>query len=154
MEGDKGTGAIINGDGPYEILYADPDWATEMPGELPAGLTAENCLLFLWTDGDRLEMAVGTGKRWGFRWATTAFVWNEAAPARGDYVITECEMCLVFKRGKIPGNRGIRNARQLVASPDKHEARRRIELMFPSARKAEMFAPVPAPGWSGVAGLT
>ena len=64
----------------------------------------------------------------------------------GFYTMSQCELCLVFKRGKIPSPRGARNVRQLVTArreahskkPD--EVRRRIERMFPRLRKIELFA--------------
>ena len=60
--------------------------------------------------------------------------------------MSQCELCLVFKRGKIPTPRGARNVRQLVTerrtehSRKPVEVRRRIEEMFPRQRKIELFA--------------
>lgn len=67
--------------------------------------------------------------------------------------MSQCELCLIGKRGRIPTPRGARNVRQFVSSmrgrhsqkPD--EVRRRIEEMFPTQRKLEMFARVAALGW-------
>ena len=71
----------------------------------------------------------------------------------GFYTMSQCELCLVFKRGKIPTPRGKRNVRQLVSAkrgphsvkPD--EVRLRIEAMFPSQRKIELFARKGVAGW-------
>ena len=86
------------------------------------------------------------GKAWGFAWATVAFVWDKVRVNPGFYTMSQCELCLVFKKGKIPSPRGARNVRQLVTAkreahsqkPD--EVRLRIEEMFPLLRKIELFA--------------
>jgi N6-adenosine-specific RNA methylase IME4 len=67
--------------------------------------------------------------------------------------MSQCELCLVFKRGTIPQPRGMRNIRQLVQSkrtqhsekPD--EVRRRIQEMFPEQSKLELFARKQVKGW-------
>ncbi|MDE2802344.1 MAG: MT-A70 family methyltransferase, partial [Chloroflexota bacterium] len=69
------------------------------------------------------------------------------------YTLSQCELCLVFKRGRIPFPRGSRNERQLITARRGHhsakpeEARRRIERMFPRQAKIELFARRRAPGW-------
>ena len=71
----------------------------------------------------------------------------------GFYTMSQCELCLVFRRGRIPTPRGARNERQMVCAergphsqkPD--EVRRRIERMFPEQRKIELFARRRVPGW-------
>ena len=75
----------------------------------------------------------------------------------GFYTLSQCELCLVFKRGKIPRPRGSRNVRQLVSAPrgphsaKPDEVRRRIGLMFPEQRKIELFARVGVGGLGRVA---
>jgi N6-adenosine-specific RNA methylase IME4 len=60
---------------------------------------------------------------------------------------------LIGKRGKIPQPRGARNIRQFVSemrgehSAKPEEVRTRIEQMFPTQRKLELFARKPSPGW-------
>ena len=67
--------------------------------------------------------------------------------------MSQCELCLVFKRGKIPEPRGARNVKQYVeAERGRHstkpeEVRRRISDMFPTQKKIELFARVSAEGW-------
>ena len=71
----------------------------------------------------------------------------------GFYTMSQCELCLVGKRGKIPKPRGARNVRQLVDAPrgihsaKPHEVRERIDLMFPAQRKLELFGRQRAIGW-------
>ena len=64
----------------------------------------------------------------------------------GRYTLSYCELCLLFKRGRIPQPRGARNVSQLIRTPRKKhsekpkEALERIEKMFPTQNKIELFA--------------
>lgn len=117
-------------------------------------LAEPDCLLFLWTTSPHLDQAIALGKAWGFAWATVGFVWDKQRVNPGFYTLSQCEMVLIFKRGKIPTPRGARNIRQMVsvmrgkhsAKPD--EVRLRIEKMFPTQKKLELFARKRAPGWT------
>ena len=165
---------------PYAIIYADPPCnykgqkqhagkgsadtggaashyrTMSLPElkQLPVvSLADKDCLLFLWTTNPHLDQAIELMKAWGFNWATVGFVWDKVRVNPGFYTMSQCELCLIGKRGKIPQPRGARNIRQLVQSkrrahsqkPD--EVRRLIELMFPTQRKVELFARTRAPGW-------
>ena len=167
--------------GPFEIIYADPPWdykgqlqhagagsgdtggaarhyltvTLEMLSELPIpDIRAPDSLLFMWSSSPHLDQAIDLGKRWGFAWATVAFVWDKRRVNPGFYTMSQCELCLVFKHGRIPLPRGARNVRQLVSEkrsahsrkPD--EVRRRIDAMFPEARKIELFARDRVAGWT------
>ena len=71
--------------------------------QLPIGaLAAADCLLFLWATSPHLDQAIDLGKAWGFAWATVAFVWDKERVNPGHYTMSQCELCLVFKRGRIP----------------------------------------------------
>ena len=166
----------------FDILYADPPWdykgqlqhAGEGSGDtggaerhygtvrldtlktldIPA-IAAADSLLFMWSTNPHLDQAIELGKAWGFAWATVAFVWDKLRVNPGFYTMSQCELCLAFKRGRIPAPRGARNVRQLVRArrgshsrkPD--EVRRRIEEMFPALRKIELFARgARADGWA------
>ena len=65
-----------------------------------------DALLFLWSSNPHLDQAIDLGKAWGFSWATVAFVWNKLRTNPGFYTLSQCELCLVFKRGRIPQPRG------------------------------------------------
>ena len=92
-------------------------------------------------------------KAWGFSWATVGFVWDKQKVNPGFYTMSQCELCLIGKRGKIPQPRGARNIRQLVSKMrQKHstkpgEVRKRIEEMFPDQAKLELFARQTTKGW-------
>lgn len=109
-------------------------------------ITADDCLLFLWTTGPQLSNAIELGRSWGFEYKTIAFIWDKMVHNPGRYTLSQTEQCLVFKKGKIPSPRGIRNARQLFQSPrTKHSEKPEyvidaITKMFPEQDKIELFA--------------
>jgi N6-adenosine-specific RNA methylase IME4 len=158
----------------FEIIYADPPWNCHQSGSQESGrqdtggrrstvmpedlrqldvesISANNSLLFMWSSDPCLDQAMDLGKDWGFKWATIAFVWDKTEPDPGPgpgpdrWTLSQSELCLVFKRGKIPKPRGARNVRQLVqtaACPHAVkpiEVERRIEHMFPSQSKIRLF---------------
>ena len=164
----------------FDIIYADPPW--DYKGQLQhagAGsedtggamrhyptvtldrlkelsvpnIAADNSLLFMWATNPHLDQAIDLGKTWGFAWATVAFVWDKVRVNPGFYTMSQCEMCLVFKRGKIPSPRGARNVRQFLSvkrsahSEKPAEVRTRIERMFPTLKKIELFARQQVEGW-------
>jgi len=164
----------------YQIILADPPWdyqgqvqhngkggkdtggaikhyptltVAEMK-TLPIGnLADKDCLLFMWSSSPHLDQAIELGKSWGFEWATVAFVWDKQKTNPGYYTLSSCELCLVFKKGKIPTPRGSRKERQLLSvlrgrhSEKPEEVRERIERMFPSQAKLELFARKKVEGW-------
>jgi len=113
----------------------------------------ENCLLFMWATSPQLENAIELGKAWGFDYKTIAFIWNKMNHNPGQYTLSNCELCLVFKHGKIPRPRGARNIQQLVSVPRQTHSVKPIEVlkgitaMFPSQRKIELFARRKVTGW-------
>ena len=167
----------------YDIIYADPPWqygnemnqygdnlssasrhyytmTMEELYQLPISqLSGVNSLLFLWSSSPHLDIGIRLGSRWGFDYKTVAFVWYKQNNNPGHYTMSECELCLVFKRGCIPQPRGKRNIRQFLSckrgthSDKPDEVRHRITEMFPTQSKIELFARVndrlfpPMEGW-------
>jgi N6-adenosine-specific RNA methylase IME4 len=117
-------------------------------------IAKEDCLLFMWATSPHLEQAIELGSAWGFEYKTVAFVWEKQKTNPGYYTLSQCEMCLVGKKGKIPSPRGSRKERQfLSAMRGKHsekpdEVRQRICKMFPTQKKVELFARTVPEGWS------
>lgn len=114
----------------------------------------DDCLLFMWATSTHLEQAIELGNAWGFEYRTVAFIWDKMNHNPGKYTMSNCELCLVFKRGRIPSPRGARNVQQLVRSPrGKHsekpwEVLDGIQRMFPTQEKIELFARKKPKGWS------
>ena len=162
----------------YQIIYADPPWnynssirrntrtrfnhvsehydvmKTKDIIELPIkNITGDNCLLFMWVTSPLLQEGLEVMKSWGFKYGTIAFVWNKINPMPGSYTISQVEICLVGRKGKIPSPRGLRNVRQYYErKKEKHskkpeEIRKRIEFMFPEQKRIELFAREKVKGW-------
>lgn len=163
----------------YDIVYADPPWdydgRTQQNGVEATGsavyhyptmtihemkrlkvqdLCKKDCLLFLWSSSPHLPQAIELMEAWGFEYKTIAFVWDKQRVNPGYYTMSQCEVCLVGKRGKIPENRGLRNVKQFLSehrtrhSAKPAEIRTRITQMFPTHTKLELFAREASPGWA------
>jgi len=126
----------------------------EMKNLNVASIAEQDSLLFLWTTNPHLAQAIDLGESWGFEYKTVVFVWDKMIHNPGQYTLSNCELCLLFKRGRIPRPRGARNIQQLVRSPRRthsrkpDEIRKNIELMFPSQSKIELFARSSHDGWA------
>ncbi len=163
----------------YQIIYADPAWeyntkeclakTSILNGELNThystmtlkdlkalgvqSISDKNCMLFLWVVSPMLKEGIEVMEAWGFKYATIAFIWHKQRTNPGHYTMSECEICLVGKRGKIPNPRGSRNERQFLSelrtkhSKKPNEIRNRISKMFPEQTKIELFARQRHEGW-------
>jgi N6-adenosine-specific RNA methylase IME4 len=164
----------------YEIIYADPAWLykcgknhlakksmingkddiqydsmtiEDMKNLRVGEIANDNCLLFMWITSPFLKIGIDLLDDWGFKFSTVAFVWYKERTNPGSYTMSECELCIVAKKGKIPSPRGARNVRQFLSEArGKHSAKpieiqKRIELMFPTQNKLEMFTRQNVDGW-------
>ena len=117
-------------------------------------IAKDDCLLFMWATNPHLEQSITLGKGWGFEYRTVAFIWDKMNHNPGKYTLSNCELCLVFKRGRIPQPRGARNIQQLIRSPRRahsmkpDEIREAIEKMFPTQECIELFARRECKGWT------
>lgn len=131
---------------------------TEMKEMDVLRLAHKDCLLFMWVTGPFMDQAIDLMKHWGFDYKQVAFVWNKMKVNPGAYTTTAAEFVLVGKRkrGKIPQPRGSRKERQMVEimrtkhSKKPDEVAKRIEAMFPTQSKIELFARSTRPGWDCV----
>jgi N6-adenosine-specific RNA methylase IME4 len=117
-------------------------------------IAKDDCLLFMWTSNPHLAQALELGAAWGFEYRTVAFVWDKMNHNPGKYTLSNCELCLLFKRGRIPQPRGARNIQQLVRSPRREHSEKPIEVahaiekMFPTQERIELFARRKVKGWA------
>jgi N6-adenosine-specific RNA methylase IME4 len=117
-------------------------------------IAKEDSLLFMWTSNPHLAQAVELGKAWGFDYKTVAFVWDKMNHNPGQYTLSNCELCLLFKHGRIPKPRGARNIQQLLRSPRRAHSEKptavaqAIEKMFPTQERIELFARRKIKGWA------
>lgn len=116
-------------------------------------IAKDDCLLFMWVTNPHLAQGIELGQAWGFEYKTVAFVWDKMVHNPGQYTMSYCELCLVFKRGKIPRPRGARNIKQLIRVPRTAHSEKPlaalegIEKMFPEQSKIELFARNKPQGW-------
>jgi N6-adenosine-specific RNA methylase IME4 len=114
----------------------------------------DDCLLFMWTSNPHLAQSIELGESWGFKYRTVAFIWDKMIHNPGKYTLSNCELCLVFKHGRIPQPRGARNIQQLIRSPRKAHSEKptaiiqAITNMFPTLERIELFARKATAGWT------
>ena len=164
----------------YSVIYCDPPWdykgqkqhngkggkdtggaikhydtvtLKDLKGLNVHTICEDDCLMFMWTSSPHLDQAIDLMQAWGFKYATIAFVWDKQKVNPGFYTMSQCEICLVGKKGKIPQPRGARNVRQFISEMrGKHSekptaVRDRITEMFPTQKKIELFARNKTDGW-------
>lgn len=108
-------------------------------------ISERDCLLFMWATCPNLDQAIDLGKAWGFEFKTVAFVWDKQRTNYGFYTLSQCELCLVFKKGKIP-KKQVNNIKQFLSehvgqhSKKPSEIRKRIDSMFGNQKRIELFA--------------
>ena len=159
----------------YSIIYADPPWQHNTGQGLPyskvldhydvmtlddlidlpvSEICSEDTLLFMWAISPELQQCLTLGKSWGFTYITIGFVWDKKHTVFGRYTHSQCEICLLFKKGKIPQPRGEFGIKQYVVTAQRsqhsskpYEVRYRIDKMFPEHSKIELFARERFKGW-------
>ena len=164
----------------YQIIYADPAWLyqcgknhlakksmingktdihynampiKEMEQMNVKDIADNDCLLFMWVTSPFLKIGIDLMIKWGFDFSTIGFVWYKEKTNPGSYTLSECEVCLIGKKGKIPTPRGARNVKQFLSekrtrhSAKPNEIRNRIFQMFPTQNKIELFAREKHDGW-------
>ena len=172
----------------YQIIYADPPWSyyndsnakpdcTTIAGmrrppypvmssdkimNLPVeNITAESCILLIWTTDYHLERCLNVIRRWGFKYKTIGFTWAKKNKQGGSVCFmgaytmkSGIELCLLATKGK-DAHRLVKehNVKALVESqrethskkPD--EVRDRIVRLFGDRPRIELFARQKVDGW-------
>lgn len=162
---------IFNTTNTYDIIYADPPWKyggsggpkgwnadfyyptmsddaiVELLKEPLNKISKKDCLLFMWATGPHLGKSIEVGEKLGFKYITVGFVWHKKRANSGNYTMSGCEFCLIFKKGKIPSDR-VRNpgTLQFFEKRSENHSEKPIEIynricqMFPISKKIELFA--------------
>lgn len=118
-----------------------------------SSISANDCLLFMWTTGPQMANAIELGEAWGFEYKTIAFVWDKMVHNPGRYTLSQTEFVLAFKKGRFPQPRGARNIKQMVKVRRRKHSVKPIEIidgitkMFPEQQKIELFARNNYAGW-------
>src|SRR3990167_4851428 len=163
----------------YQIIYAAPPWKyggrskndlwhKSLEEYYPtqdlkwlknlsvSSISDKNCLLFLWVVSPHLKRCIEVGESWGFKYITIAFVWHHRMALLGNYTMAGCEICLLFKKGKIPegklkgkgnGVKQFLEEKKEYASKKPNEVRTRIKKLFPNSKCIELFARQETEGW-------
>lgn len=123
-------------------------------------LAAKNSVFVMWTTDAHLEWALDCMKNWGFSYSTVLFVWikltSTGKPVRvlSPWAMKSCELALLGTRGKARSTLlDAKNQFQLIEeergehSVKPEGAYTRLEAMFPTACKIELFSRRSRPGW-------
>jgi N6-adenosine-specific RNA methylase IME4 len=161
-------------DGPFDLIYADPGWRWQpWSWATGAGRSAErhyrtdplesikalpipaakDCALALWSISAMLPQALELMAAWGFQYRTQA-VWVKPSIGLGYWWRQQHELLLLGIRGRMrappPGARlpSVIYAPRRQHSEKPDAVAHMLEVMFPAARKLELFARKRRPGWT------
>jgi N6-adenosine-specific RNA methylase IME4 len=122
------------------------------------GVAAPSALLFLWTTWPHLESGLRVMNAWGFDYVTIGLIWVKTYPSGelffgpGYYAKSNTEPCLLGRRGRSM-KPAVDTVSSVIVSPVREHsrkpeaARHRIQQMYPTARKVELFARESSDGW-------
>lgn len=158
----------------YDIIFADPPWkfssnSKKKPGRnamrhypcmsdaeisaLPVGdLAASEALLFMWTTAPMLERAMKIPVFWGFKYISN-FTWPKSRIGTGFWIRNQHEHLLLYKRRSFPCPKPAPFSSSLVDGLTREHSRKpetiqdRVDKIWPSHRKLEMFARRERDGW-------
>lgn len=162
---------------PFSVILADPAWqyadkskhrggaerhyptmrVADIAALPVASIAAPNAALFLWATWPTILDAQRVIEAWGFRYVTAAFVWEkvtskgEQAIGMGHYTRANTEPCLLGIRGRMPvadhSVRQVIRAQRMKHSAKPAEIYDRIYALYPTGRRAELFARATREGW-------
>ena len=165
-------------DAPIDVLLADPPWKYEfaetksrqVENQYPTACAdemathlelpwvppiADDCVLFMWTTGPKLQEAFTVLDGWGFTYKTHA-VWDKDRMGMGYWFRSQHELLIVATRGKpaTPAESDRLPSIFKERRDNKHSKKpecvyKAIESMFPSAAKFEMYQRETRHGWRG-----
>lgn len=157
----------------FPIVLADPPWryesgttdpSREIENQYPTMKLADICampvqkvitedaILFLWHPPGMATEAVQVATAWGFR-ERSSWVWVKPSIGPGYWGRLRHEMLLICTRGKFPAPLAADRLDSVIEAPrGRHSAKpaevaERIERMYPSLPKLELFCRAPRDGW-------
>jgi N6-adenosine-specific RNA methylase IME4 len=164
-------------DAKFGVILADPEWHDEVYSEetgmnrhasrhyttsslddikaRPVGdIAADDCVLFLWSTNQHLDVAIEVLRAWGFEYASH-YIWRKPSIGLGYWNRSIHEVLLIGTRGNIPCPAlGTQRESVIDAARGEHSAKPEefllmIEQYFPTLPKIELNRRGPArPGWS------
>ena len=158
----------------YDIIRADPAWrfasnSKAKPGRnamrhypcmkdseiaaLPVkDWAARDALLFMWTTAPMLARSMPILDAWGFKYVSQ-LVWVKSRIATGFWARNRHEIVLIAKRGKFPCPKPAPFPDSVIEAPTMRHSQKpealqdRVDAVWPTARKLEMFARRDRAGW-------
>ncbi|MCP4651100.1 MAG: hypothetical protein GY853_13615 [PVC group bacterium] len=157
----------------HAVLYCDPPWQYEhvvshsraIEKQYPTmqlediknypihKITANNCILFLWTTSPKLAESIEVINQWNFNYRT-CMVWVKDKIGMGYYVRQKHELLLIAKIGEPPMPEPEDRIASVVIAPRLEHSKKPqvfyeiIEKMYPDLPKAEVFAREEREGWT------
>ena len=166
----------------YGIIYADPAWKYYEGGyknqeqhydtietkylidfidenqKSISELTAENCILFIWTTSPMLPYMPELIEKWGFKYSTVGFVWVKSKKdgtgfffGNGNWTRANTEYCLIAHKGKI--ERQDATISQIIYKPKSIHSKKpecvrdKIVKLVGDLPRIELFARQKIEGW-------
>jgi N6-adenosine-specific RNA methylase IME4 len=124
-------------------------------------ISAENCILFLWTTSAFLESALQVIKNWGFTYKSIGFVWikknlttNKLFWGMGYWTRNNAEFVLIATKGH--PKRISKSVHQVIMSPKTQhskkpdEVREKIVQLIGDLPRVELFAREKYLGWDAI----
>ena len=154
----------------FQVILCDPPWrydfarsaSREIENQYPTMKVEDICridvpaaddsVLYLWATSPKLREALLVLESWGFEYVTSG-IWVKDRIGMGYYFRQQHELLLVGRRGNLPVPHAADRVSSVFNAPrGQHSAKPAIvhealERMYPDARKLEMFARRPMPGW-------
>jgi N6-adenosine-specific RNA methylase IME4 len=156
----------------YPVLLADPPWkydrfvpddrqienqyptmTVEQIAALPVpGITTDDAILFLWVPNPLLKAGIYVMEAWGFEYRTD-WAWVKDKIGMGVWARQRHELVLIGVRGEMPAPHHHQRPDSVIEAPrGRHsekpvEVHRRLEEMFDTLPKVELFARQARDGW-------
>ena len=106
--GGSGGSKWLRADNFYETI-SDKELLIKLEKSIKPLIDEKSCLIFVWVTSPHLEKSIALiCKSLSVNYITVGFVWYKERANVGNYTMSSCEYCLIFKKGKIPSDR-IRN---------------------------------------------
>lgn len=151
---DKMKGHGMSLENHYETQ--DIGWIKSLP--VPT-IANKDCVLLLWAVSPQLPEAIDVINSWGFKFKTVAFVWSKHSSTgkkihnMGRWTMGNVELCLLATKGQPNKWRDDKSVKQFVEaerfrhSQKPEEVRVRINKLFPTQTKIELFSRINVDGW-------
>lgn len=160
--------------GTYGVIYADPPWRYEhsetksrdIETQYPTmaldeicgldieSMSAEDCVLYLWTTSPKVAESLQVVDAWGFNYRT-CMVWVKDKIGMGYWARQRHELLLIATKGSpLTPDPSLRPDSVIESPRERHsqkpaQVRDMIAGLFPDMEMVELFQRSPTEGWEG-----